>query len=345
MYRPHGGTNHMTLATPSLEETPNDRNSQRRRQGSCYRGKNLKHHHHRPHTRKPENGHSYEDPSSVPRGPRQPTKILTLSLYPRAFAPLKNERQTLLNALQAQDSWALELFRRLLTVEADIDQYRNFQYHHQHPRPRHEQYRGVNTNVKVKVDGFPVSEINDRTRVEEGEENQEKLQSAYRQRLWLHQQIETTVNTERNFLVRLGELDVETLCRERWCQVERERREMLYASRLGYDGFGPITSHQQSQWDQNPDQNSPVHPNMYPYQPGCHGYDYVDAGHSQVPPTSYLHTGSSAIFWEHDCDDQQNHQEQALIEAQNFGSLDEHADGGDGMWPPASYRAIRGEQV
>ncbi|KAH8167312.1 hypothetical protein CIB48_g934 [Xylaria polymorpha] len=312
MHRPRGGTNHRALTTPSLEESPNDRNSQRRRQGSRYRGKNSKnHHHHRPHTRKPKNSYSYEGPSGVPRGPPQPNKILTFSLYPRTFADLHDERQALLNALQAQDSWAMELFRRLLTVEADIDQYRNVQYHHQHPYPRHEQYRDANTNVKVKVDGIP---------------------------------IETTVNAERNILLRLGELHVETRCRERWCQVERERWEMRHASELGYDGFGPITQHQQSQWDQNPDQNSPSHPHMYLYQPGCHGYDYVDAGYSQVPPISYLHTGGSATFSEYDCGDQQNHLKLDLVGAQNFGSLDEHADGGSSMGPPASYRASRGQE-
>ncbi|KAI8956110.1 hypothetical protein F4801DRAFT_2403 [Xylaria longipes] len=347
MHGPRGGANHMTPTSPGLGESTNDHNPQQRRRGPRrYRGRGSKHHHHhRPHTRKPESSHSYGDSYSVPQCPRQPIETLTLGLYPRTFDKLHAERQDLLNALQAQDSRALELFRQLPAVESDIDHYRNIEHRHQHPHQQHDRYRDINTNVKVKVDGIPVNEINDRARLEAVEENQERLQTAQRQRLWLRQQVEATVNAERNILMRLGELHVETRCRERWCQVEWERSEMLYASEPGYAGFRPgYTPYQQSQGYPNPDQNSPLHPDMYLSQADCHGYNDVNAGYSYLPtiPPSYLHPGSSAIFSGYDCSDQQNHAEFAQFGAQDCGPPSGRADGGDGMWQPASCQ--RGQE-
>ncbi|KAI1755238.1 hypothetical protein F4782DRAFT_552355 [Xylaria castorea] len=328
MYRPRGGTNHMTSTATVLGESPNDRNSQRRRRGPRFcpgKGSN-RYRDHRPHARKPENSHSYGDSFSVPQWPRQLTKTLTLSLYPRTITGL----------------WS---FRRLPAVEADIGHYRNVQYHQQHPHQQHDQYRDKNINVKVKVDEIPISEMNGRERREEAEENQEKLQTAYRQRLWLRQQVGATGDAEQNILMRLGELHVETRCRDRWRQVERERLEMLHASEPRYHGFGPVyTPYQQSPWYQNTDQNTPLYPDMCLYQPGCHRYNDTNTIYNQVLPPSYLDPGSSAIFSEYDCGGQQNHGESVLIGAQNCGSLNEHADGCHGICQPASYQAGRGQE-
>ncbi|KAI0458738.1 hypothetical protein F5B21DRAFT_404634 [Xylaria acuta] len=344
MDRPRGAANHMTPTAPGLGESPNDRNSQRRRrEPRCYRGRSKHHHRHRPPTRKPKNSHSYGDPFGVPQWPRQPADTLTLGLHPRTFDDLHAERQNLLNALQIQDNRAMELFRRLSAVEADIDYYRNVQYHQRHPYQQHDQYRDINSNVKVKVDGIPVSEINDRARRGKAEENQEKLQTAYRQRLWVREQIEATVDTERNILMSLGELHVETRCRERWCQVEWERSDMLHASEPRYDRSKCIP-YPQSQWYQNPDQDSLLHPNTYLYQPGYHRY-HVNGGYSHLLLPSHLHPGSSAIFSKCDHGGQQNHAEFVPFGARDCRSLNEHEGGGDGMWQPASYQAGRGEQI
>ncbi|KAI0196045.1 hypothetical protein EV127DRAFT_497357 [Xylaria flabelliformis] len=296
MPRPRSSADHMAPTAPGLGERPNDRNSQQRRRGSrFYRGKGPKHHRRR-YTGKPENSHSYGDSFSVPQWPRQRTETLTLGLHPRTFDALHAERQNLTDALQAQDKRALELFQQLTAVEADIEYYsRNRQHDEQQLYQQHNQHPKKKSNVKVKVDGISVNEINDRTRREEAEMNQETLEAAYRQRLRLHRQIRSTVDAERNILMRFGELQVETRCRERWCQVEREQLEMLHAPEPGYDGFGPgYISYQQSQWHQNTDQTTPLYPDMYLYQTGCYGYNFKDAnaGYNQVLSPSCMQMGA-----------------------------------------------------
>ncbi|KAI0548771.1 hypothetical protein F4679DRAFT_291849 [Xylaria curta] len=342
MHRPRGGANRMTSATPGLGESLNDRNTQRHRRGPRFhRGKGSKHHH-RPHTRKPENSRSYGGAFNVSQWPRQRTETLTLGLHPRIFDALHAERQNLTDALQAQDKRGLEPFQQSAAVEADIDYYcRNLQYDQQQPHQQHTRHPYKNNNVKVIVDGIPVSEINDRARREEAEVNQEKFEAAYRQRLWLHRQIETTVDAERNILMRFGELHVETRCRERWCQVEREQSEMLHASEPGH-----IPYHQ-SQWYHNTDQTTSVNPYMYLFQPGCYDYGFNDAnvGYNQVLSPSCIWSISSARFSEHECDGQQNHGESDLIGAQSYEPSNGHTYGGHEVWQPASYPVGRGEHI
>ncbi|KAI1744129.1 hypothetical protein F4680DRAFT_282485 [Xylaria scruposa] len=341
MHRPRGGANRMISAAPGQGEPFNDRNSQRRRRGPrFYRGKGSKHQH-RPHTRKSENGHSHGDSFNMPQWPRQRTETLTLGLHPRMFDALHAEQQNLTDVLQAQDKRALELFQQLAAVEADIEYHcRNLQYGQQQPYQQHTQPYKDN-NVKVKVDGIPASEINDWARREEAEVNQEKLDAAYRQRLWLHRQIEATVDAERNILTRFGELHVEIRCRERWCQVEREQSEMLHASGPGYIPY------QQSQWYHNANQITPLNPDMYLFQPGCHdyGFNHANAGYNQVLSPSCIWSISSARFSEHECDDQQTHGGSALIGAQSYEPSNGHADGGHEVWQPASYLAGTGEST
>ncbi|KAI0860773.1 hypothetical protein F4860DRAFT_196240 [Xylaria cubensis] len=348
MPRPRSSADHMAPTAPGPGERPNDRNSQQRRRGTrFYRGKRPKHQR-RPYTRKPENSHSYGDSFSVPQWPRQRTETLALGLHPRTFDALYAERQNLTDALQAQDKRALELFQQLTAVEADIEYYsRKPQQDQQQLYQQHNQHPNKNSNVKVKVDGIPVSETNDRARREEAEMNQEKLEAAYRQRLWLHRQIRSTVDAERNILMRFGELQVETRCRERWCQVEREQLEMLHAPEPGYDGFGSgYIPYQQSQWHQNTDQTTPLYPDMYLYQTGCYGYNFKDAnaGYNQVLSPSCMWFDSSVRLSEYERGGHQNYGESALIGAQSCEPSNRHADGGRGTWQPASYPAGRGQE-
>ncbi|CAJ2513744.1 Uu.00g018630.m01.CDS01 [Anthostomella pinea] len=62
----------------------------------------------------------------------------------------------------------------------------------------------------------------------------DELKKARKHRGWLKQRIKDTVEEERKVMARLGEIHVELQCRERWCQVERERElRSLRACSLG----------------------------------------------------------------------------------------------------------------
>ncbi|KAI1377542.1 hypothetical protein F4677DRAFT_458887 [Hypoxylon crocopeplum] len=54
-------------------------------------------------------------------------------------------------------------------------------------------------------------------------ENSDERWRAKKQRAWLRHRIVDTVEEEKGILARLSELHVEIQCRERWCQVDKER--------------------------------------------------------------------------------------------------------------------------
>ncbi|TGJ83704.1 hypothetical protein E0Z10_g5087 [Xylaria hypoxylon] len=319
----------MPPTSPGQGDPPKNRNSQRDpRQYHRNHGKFARRHrNHRPYTRQPGNRHNHKHSFGVRRTPWPSTEALELGLHPRTFDEMHTERVYLLNVLQSRDRQALELLRRLPALDECINQ----QCHQRHQRQQDDQYQETNPKVKVRVNGVPVNEINNQEKRKEGEEEGRKLQNARRQRRWLRQQIEGTVDAEREILTRLSELHVEIQCRERWCQVERERA----ASEFGYDQTGfEYAPYQQSHWYQYPDWNSLLYPNMYPYQP----YPDTNAGYPGYAPSS-LHP----VGLRHGFGGPGGHDEVPLVAAQQYPLAEAHGNWIDGMWRPESYQAGRGE--
>ncbi|RYP07451.1 hypothetical protein DL764_002458 [Monosporascus ibericus] len=60
-----------------------------------------------------------------------------------------------------------------------------------------------------------------------GSENFEERDHSQRHRGYLRRRVEDAVDKEREILLRLSELSVEIQCRERWCQVRRDREAEL----------------------------------------------------------------------------------------------------------------------
>ncbi|KAI8624512.1 hypothetical protein F5Y19DRAFT_480531 [Xylariaceae sp. FL1651] len=213
----------------------------------------------------------YKDTFGVDTKPWQSTEALELSLHPRSFEELHSERVYLLDALQWRDRRALELFRRVPVVEEQINRCQNQDQQHTNLCGA---YISPNGRVKVTVqaDGIPSEHKSD-------PEWEVELRKARRNQVWLRRQIEATVSAERNLLIRLGELHVEIQCRERWCQVEKEREEFLRASKLGDEVY------RQPQYEQRQHGYHHQHysyPNFHPYsysylyphpQPHQAGYD------------------------------------------------------------------------
>ncbi|KAI1306882.1 hypothetical protein F5Y03DRAFT_394318 [Xylaria venustula] len=112
---------------------------------------------------------------------------------------------------------------------------------------KHAQYQNTNPKVRVKIDGIPVSGASGQERREEAEKDEEKrLRNARRQRFWVRQQIEMTINAERDLLVRL------------------RARVTTHAPEYGYGTYHLQSSH----WSQYPGQDSLLNPNASSYQPG-----------------------------------------------------------------------------
>ncbi|KAI3318651.1 hypothetical protein HD806DRAFT_308249 [Xylariaceae sp. AK1471] len=336
MYRPRDSAYNMPPISPGLGDPPVyrdcERPRRRPRQPRHHRNhsnKPSKHHHHHFNRPSGNNTHFQRDSSNVRRNPWQSTESLELGLHPRMFDALHVERVYLLSTLQWHDRQALDLFRQLPALEENINR---LQYPHLHPHPyRHRNpYQGTNSKakVKVKVNGIPVTHAD---QAREDREEGEELRKAHRQRLWLFQQIEDNVSAERRLLKRLGDIHVEIQCRERWCQVERERAAS--EPRLGhhlYQNHGLLQA------------------NTHLYQPG------YESGYGQGPLPSSLYAGDLSIFPEqHGCDGLGgNPLEFALLPTRYYGSLEYenwnwNYNWNDGMWrPPALYQAGGGgEQV
>lgn len=286
-----------------------------------------------------------KDRPAVHGEPRQMPEALERALHPRTFEELHAEQIHLLNRLQSQEHQTLQLFRRLPTLDEQINYHRNALNCHQHLYQQHHRCRNMNAKVKVKVDGIPLSEGNCQAS-SEVEWDDEGLQNAQRQRFWLCQQIEGAVDTEGTLLARLSELHVEIQCRERWCRIERERVEMLYASEPRYDGFRPeYTLHQQSQPWKYTHQNPPPQPNPYLYQLMSYGsHDFATRCY-QGPSSLPLHPDSPTILPKKGCGMQESHGDSYLPVVQHGGPEKEDWGRSDNMSRLASYANDGGEHV
>ncbi|KAI0542965.1 hypothetical protein GGR58DRAFT_3455 [Xylaria digitata] len=303
----------MPPTSPGQENPPKNRNSRRGpRRYHRNRGKFPRRHNSHTHTR------------HVRKNPWQPTRAIELGLYPRPFDELHTERVYLLNALQMRDREALELFRRLSDVEEYINRLR-----HQHQQDN--EHREVNPKVKVRVDGVPVNEISDKGRREEAEKEAWTLRNARRQRRWLRKHIRRIVNAEREILMRLSELYVEIQCRERWCQVGRERAAFEPGDPTGFE-YPP---HQQSYWDRYPDWTL-LYPNMYPYQP----YPGINAGCDGYPPSS-----PHPVVLEHGFGGYGDYGRDSTFPAQTNGSIEARGNWNNDVWRPESYQVGGGEHA
>ncbi|KAI0971392.1 hypothetical protein F4678DRAFT_82912 [Xylaria arbuscula] len=317
--------------SPDPGEAPKQPSSERAPQGP-------RQYNHRPHgkfSRRHRNHHSYARQKESRRDgkpffgartyPWQPADALELGLHPRTFEELHAEKVYLLTALQSQDHQALELFRRLPALEEYIDQPHHYQ------QPHHDldaQYQNANPKVKVKIDGIPVSGVsNHQERREEAEKEEEaRLRSARRQRFWVRQQIEHTINAERNLLVRLGELHIEIQCRERWCQVGQERAETTH-------GHNPYQ--QPPYWSQYPGPDSLLHQNPS----FCQLASDINVGY----PLSSLPLDSSTTHLEHGFKGNDDPNEFSLLAAPCDGSPKKHGNQNDGLFRPVMDRTGKGE--
>jgi len=160
------------------------------------------------------------------RDTRQARRALELAIHPRPLDELHAERGYLFYALQSHDQRVLGLFRQLSALDEQISWYLRFHFAsqggaHQHRLGRYQDQQQHNVKVTVKVDGIPV----DDTGREDEKTRAELLRQARRRRVWVRGQINAVVDAERALHTRLGEVNVEIQCQERWSQVERDREQ------------------------------------------------------------------------------------------------------------------------
>ncbi|KAI2628354.1 hypothetical protein GGS21DRAFT_239123 [Xylaria nigripes] len=285
MRSPHASTYNMPPTSPGPERPPSRHKPRKpRKNARPYRRKHEKsarHPNHSHHDTCPsEHSHHSKHPFGVGKNHWQSTEALELVLNPRSFDELHAERVYILSALQLHDRRALELLRRIPVLEEQISKYYQYEDHDYDQYQR--KHQGMNERQRIRVNEVCVDEEDKKRRGDE----QEELRKACRQRLWVRQQIEDTVDAERNLLTRLSELHVEIQCRERWHQVECERAYMPRVLEAGNHELGlgyPCFQHQQC--CQNMYWNSQLQENEYLYRPESHGPEDIKSeyGHGQGP--------------------------------------------------------------
>lgn len=238
---------------------------------------------------------------------------LELGLHPRTFEEMHAEKMYLLAELQNQDHRALWLFRQLYALEEEMHYHQHVEHRHENLYPRYDGFRDENTKMKVKINGIPGDGANHQAGKRAVKQRENLRDFHHRKRLWLHQQIESIVNAERDILMRLGDVHLEIQYRDRWCRIEGQEAERQFG--LAY------TPLQQPQWPQDSSYNSWIYPDMYPCQPG-------------------LHPGSSAVFLK---PGEESHVELNPLAARHGGSPEEQESWRDDLWQTKSWTESSGK--
>ncbi|KAI0392998.1 hypothetical protein F5Y17DRAFT_459337 [Xylariaceae sp. FL0594] len=148
---------------------------------------------------------------------------LELAMHPRSLDELHAERGYLFYALQSHDQRVLALLWQLNAVDEQIRWYIRFQ-----GGQGRDNVNFSTTQGSDSVGSGNASRERERTRgrrEEVREDEEELLRQARRYRAWVRGQIGAVVDDERALYARLGEVNIEIRCQERWALVEQSLQQ------------------------------------------------------------------------------------------------------------------------